>query len=70
MSALGKKSDEEVAYMLEYNEEKTQMRLTLFSGRPVDAKEFLQALSVYIEDFNENPEQIYYYGSDLVDDRH
>ena len=70
MSALGKRSEDEVAYMLEFNEDKTQIRLTLFAGRPVNAQEFLQALSVYIEDFEESPIDAFGLASDIVDDRH
>jgi hypothetical protein len=70
MSIRGKKSDDEVAYMLEFNDDKTQIRLTFFSGRKVTAKEFIQALAVYIEDFSDNPEGCFSFGSALDDERH
>ena len=70
MSGLGRKNADEVAYMLEFNDDKTQVRLTLFTGAPIKAIEYLQALSVYIEDFADSPESCFQFASDLPDERH
>ena len=70
MSGLGKKREDEVAYLLEYNDDQTQMRLTLFSGTKVNAEMFLQALSVYVDDFTEDPNQIFRDACEMEDGRH
>lgn len=70
MGYLNKKSQDEVAYLLEFNEDKTQIRLTLFSGRTVKSFEFLQALSAYIEDFIDEPKKIFDNACEMIDERH
>jgi len=70
MGYLGKKKENEVAYILEFNEDQTQIRLTLISGTKVTGKDFLQALSTYIDDFLEHPEALFNDGVPLKDERH
>jgi hypothetical protein len=70
MGWAGKKKDDEVAYILEYNEDQTNVRLTLISGRQISGEDFLQALNAYVEDFIERPESLFLDGIEMADERH
>lgn len=70
MGWAGKKKEDEVAYILEFNEDQTNLRLTLISGRPVSGEEFLQALSAYIEDFTDSPQDLFSDAIPMSNDRH
>jgi hypothetical protein len=58
MSGLGKPKEDEVAYMLEVDDDSMRWRITLFSGRSCNLEEFVQAMETFCADARENPEEL------------
>ena len=67
MSSLGKTDPDSVAYVLEFDDDKTKVRLTLISGESIDAELFLQALAVYVEDHVDDLKSVFEEGIPMED---
>lgn len=65
MSSLGKRNPQEVAYLLEVDEDSLRYRLTFFTGEAATLDDYLQALQTFIDDAIDDPESIHIFESDI-----
>ena len=70
MSSLGKPDPEQVAFLVEMDEDELRVRLTLYSGERLSARDFVAALSVFVEDYRENPDELFEESVEFADERH
>ena len=70
MSNLGKQDEDSIAFLVEMDEDELRVRLTLYSGTKLNAKEFLSALSIFVDDYKDNPDELFNECIDMDDDRH
>lgn len=70
MSSLGKADADSVAFLVELDEDELRVRLTLYSGSVITAKDFVAALSVFVEDYKEDPDELFNDAIEMDDDRH
>ena len=70
MSALGKKDEEQVAWLIEISDDFTRFNLHLYSGRALNATDFVYSLFQLLEDYKDDPEQLFVEYSQMQDDRH
>ncbi len=59
MSVLGKKDNEEVAYIVECDDEMLRMRITLVSGTEITPALFLNSLIAFVDNNIDDPKKIF-----------
>lgn len=59
MAKLAKKNPDEVAYMIEVDDDNERIRLTLVSGSAINPEMFLQALLALVEDYEDKPGDLF-----------
>lgn len=70
MSSLGKRSKDEVAYLLELNDDNTQITFRVYSGSSMTAEMFLHVLNDYVAEHADCPNQIFDEACEMIDERH
>ena len=70
MSALGKKDEDRMLWMLEVDDDFTKFTLRLFAGRKMDGTDFLYSLFDLLEEYKEDPDMIFYEYTKMREDRH
>ena len=70
MSKLGKPKDDELAYMLEVDDDELRVRLTLFSGVKLNPRDYILALEAFVTDYKDSPEHLFDDACEMPDDRH
>lgn len=68
MSTRMKKKPDELAYMIEMDDEKLRVRLTLISGMAMTSEMFLKALLTFVNDYRDNPEKVFQESIAMLDD--
>jgi len=53
------KDEDEVGYLMSYNEAKTRVTLHIIAPEPMDTETYLQCLAIYLDDLQKDPKRIF-----------
>lgn len=59
MSTRFKKKEDEVAFMVECDQDMLRFRLTILSGAEITPQLFINSLVIFVDDYIDNPEKIF-----------